>query len=60
MEVGKISEGIQATIELLESIPIRGRAIEVAKEATVRAENGCSFAEPSHEEPEKEDGGESE
>lgn len=54
MEVGKISDGIQATIDLLESVYIQAKDIEIQglpimtaiknlkilKEATVRAENG--------------------
>lgn len=28
MEVGTISEGIQATIDLLESVPVKGRDLE--------------------------------
>lgn len=28
MEVGTVSEGIQATIELLESIPVKGKDLE--------------------------------
>lgn len=60
MEVGKISEGIQATIDLLDSIPVRGRDLEVQglalltaiknlkilKEATIKAENGELFEGP--------------
>lgn len=57
MEVGKISEGIAATIELLESIPVRGLDIEVVgfglltaiknlktiNQAVIKAENGEPF-----------------
>lgn len=59
MEVGKISEGIAATIELLESIPVRGRDIEavgfglytaiknlkIINEAVIKAESGELFDE---------------
>lgn len=61
MEVGSISEGIQATIELLESIPVRGRDIEVVgfglftaiknlkliNQAVIKAENGEPFEKES-------------
>lgn len=59
MEVGKISEGIAATIELLETIPVRGRDIEAVgfglytaiknlkliNQAVIKAENGEPFTE---------------
>ena len=61
MEVGSISEGIQATIELLESIPVRGRDIEIVglglmtaiknlkmiNQAVIKAEKGEPFVEPA-------------
>lgn len=63
MEKGRISDGIQATIELLEAIPVRGKDIEsigfglytaiknlyLIKDAVVRAENGEVPEEDSKE-----------
>ena len=64
METGKISDGIQATIGLLESIPVKGQDLEttglgimtalrnlrIIKEAVLRAERGERFDQPKPEE----------
>ena len=66
MEVGKISDGIQATIDLLGSIPVRAKDLETVgfgiltalknlemiKEAVIKAENGESFDDQNQ--PDKE------
>lgn len=68
MEEMKISDGIQATINLLESIYVQAKDLEIQgiplmtaiknlkiiKEATVRAENGVQPEESEQPEPELE------
>ena len=69
MEGMKISDGIQATIEVLESIYVPARELEIQgialltaiknlkaiKEATLRAENGVQPEESEQPEPQQEE-----
>ena len=68
MEKGRISTAIQATIELLESTPVRGKDIETTgfgiltaiknlkliNEAVIKAENAEAYDEPEQKQEEPE------